>query len=159
MKRLEGYVQQVQEQSRWCWAAVACSIAEYRGRHDWVQCTLAREILDRVGCCADPSVCNVTASLQTALARANSLAEARSGPVELETLQGQISSDLPVGIRLEREDGTAHVMAIVGFDDGIGADCVLTILDPWSGLDHASYGALTAGLYSHGEWSHTYFTT
>lgn len=158
MKQLEGYVQQEQQQPLWCWLAVACSVAEFRERSGRFQCLLARDLLMRSNCCAHPSACNETGSLGDALQRTGGLAEPPHAPVELETLQRQINFNIPVGIRIERDDGTAHVMVVAGYDDGVGPDCVLTILDPWTGPDEVTYGVLRNSWYRDGRWTHTYFT-
>jgi hypothetical protein len=160
MNFLGNYIQQSQEQTLWCWAAVACSVSDYLGRPQWAQCSLAQEVLERQGCCVRPSSCNAMGSLERALETTESLGESRYSVVELEAIQRQIDVGLPVCIRIQRQDGSAHVMVIVGYDDGVGSDCQLRILDPWPGSDSddVPYGVLRDSFYSGGRWSDTYFT-
>jgi hypothetical protein len=159
MNVLDDYVQEEQKQDLWCWAAVACSVAGYPNGTTWTQCGIAQRVLARQTCCASPSSCNVMDSLRDALAVTDCLGEHQQGPVDLETIRRQIDVRRPVGIRVHRADGSAHVMAIVGYDDGRDDQCMLEIRDPWlARSDTVAYGVLRHGTYRGGHWSDTYFT-
>lgn len=161
MPRLNGYVQERQQQDQWCWAAVAVSVSRFFGRQPQrAQCGLVPLVNTHLGaCCAAPSRCNETGSLREALTVTTNLEREPEGPVALSVIQEQIAAPVsrPVPIRVARSDGTAHVMAIVGFD-GDGPSCQLVIDDPLFGRDRVSYGTLQRELYKGGHWSHTYFT-
>jgi hypothetical protein len=158
MQRVLGYEREDQQQTLWCWVAVACSVAAFRGNDGWTQCKLAGTVLGLHGCCVSPQGCNETGSLAEALDATGTLAEHQPGLVDVGVIQQQINQGLPVCIRVQRFDGTAHVMAIIGYD-GAGESCRIFIEDPWSGRDDVAFGVLRHGEYSYGRWSDTYFTT
>lgn len=156
--RLSTYAVETQVQSLWCWAAVASSVAEFYERRGHQQCLLATKVLRRDGCCTAPSTCNTMASLADALTAVESYAGKSEGTVPLESIQRQIDFKRPVGIRIGRDDGTGHVVSVIGYDDESGDSCTLEIGDPWTGRNFVRYGMLVSG-YGSGRWSHTYFTT
>jgi len=154
-----SYAQERQQQDQWCWAAVAVSVSAFlHPPQQFGQCGVVQKVANLNGCCAAPSSCNVTGSLRNALAFTGNLVQEPSGMVDLPFIQGQIrDAGRPVGIRIARDDNTAHVMAIVGFE-GDGPSCQLTIEDPFFGRDRISYDTLRNHRYKNGRWSHTYFT-
>ena len=157
MRVLDDYAQQDQDQTRWCWAAVACSVADYLRHGNWTQCTLVQAVLGKNGCCSQPKSCNEMDSLADALRATGSLGEHRESAVDLQAVQRQIDLGLPIGFRIVRDDRTAHVMVIVGYDERPGRDCRLEIRDPWDGPDTVPFGVLAGSIYKQGRWSDTYF--
>jgi hypothetical protein len=159
MSHIDDYVQEDQQQPLWCWAAVACSMAAYRHRPEWLQCLLVQKVRDLSGCCGTPSSCNDTGSLKEALQHTMCLASHLPTRVGLSDIQGQIGSRRPVCFRIGRPDGTAHVAVMVGHDGETGDNCRLDILDPWTGAHTVEYGVLRDVGYAGGSWSDTYFVS
>lgn len=156
-KIISDYRQEDQEQTNWCWAAIAVSIAAYFERGTWKQCAIVRDVTGKTNCCVSPGNCNVMWSVGEALRHAQCLAEHRTSPVAIDTLQRQVDFGNPVVIRLENMEGLAHVSTIVGYGPDQGDLCELTIIDPWRGVEKVRYGNIRNSTYR-GSWTDTYFT-
>jgi hypothetical protein len=156
---LHDYRQEVQKQTEWCWAAVACSVASYPNGSNFTQCGVASAVLQSPNCCPRPSACNTMHSLGAALKVTGSLAIHVPSQIQLDAIRSEIDERRPVCFRIGRTDGTGHVAAIVGYGDDPEERCPLAIRDPWYEPSLVPYGVLREFGYLEGAWTDTYLTT
>lgn len=124
-----------QEQTSWCWAAVASAVSALRhgGSHPR-QCDIAALVLNAANCCSHPHLNNVTARLEDAL-------RAVSVPAVLQPSQnlsphlvvGEIvGRQVPIGARIrDMANGQAHFVLVVGCDP---ATHDVVCADPWGAV-------------------------
>lgn len=163
---LHGFVLEYQQHDKWCWAAVAVSIAHFfRTPVRRTQCELADLLKPPGNCCSDPvpSHCNDTESLITATAKAGVPVVGVHGVPSVETIHTDISNDLPVGWLCEWDTYTVHFAVV----DGIQPSAVthVDVVDPafgWSNvalLDLIEGRYMPSGATAAGGWTDTYFTS
>lgn len=131
----------VQEQTSWCWTAVALSANQHRHatQPDWqgptglTQCQIAHAQFPDMDCCgsgaADESRCNVWGKLSIALETAGlaprHIEENNAAP-RIEECQEEISNGRPVIVRVREDDGSVHFIVIYG----VGPNDHFAIWDP-----------------------------
>lgn len=124
-----------QEQTSWCWAAVASAVSAlvHGGIHP-SQCDVAGLVLHSSNCCSHPHLNNVTAKLDDAL-RAVSVPAVSQGADSLSfpIVIGQIiDRQVPIGARiLDTTNGQAHFVLLVGCDQ---ATQDVVCADPWGAV-------------------------
>jgi|SRR5215471_15625682 len=155
MKQLV-FVMQRQERNNWCWSAVATSIALFRSAASgWTQCKLATAELGQGNCCA-AGTCDTDWFLNRALNRTGNLRAFSSGAESLASIQSEIDSDLPLGVRIQWRGQGGHFVAITGCDT---INNLVTVSDPLEDesvtLDYDRFVSSYEGI---GSWSHSYFT-
>src|SRR5215469_16993742 len=110
-----------QEQSNWCWDAVAVSVDHYFDPHSTLtQSSLATKVLG--------SNQNEPADLATALGAVQKL-NTVEGPLSFAQIQHQLDQRLPVCVRIVWNEGGAHIVAITGYDNS-GGVLKLYVSDP-----------------------------
>ena len=120
-----------QEQTHWCWAAVAAAVgAHVTGTGPVRQCDIAAVVLNAPNCCANPGASNLSAGVEDALAAVQVGARVlTSAGFEFSHLvQEVVHRRLPVGARVVDTNGVAHVVLLVGCDQV--AETVVCA-DPW----------------------------
>lgn len=157
-----AYVQQTQLQFNWCWAAVAASTSGfYDPASTWTQCDLVNEEQGLVDCCLNgaSAACDVPWYLHLALTRTGNL-RARWGSFATEQeIRDEIDAARPLCVRIGWSGGTGHFVVIAGYDvDIVTGELILTVHDPFSGLNTLSYDELRLSYLNDGTWSHSYFT-
>lgn len=150
----------LQEQSNWCWAAVAAAVAGYYGTNVKSQCQIVSALLPDApagGCCADGSIsaCNQQSQLLEALKYVHHLWEHGSEDEELapETLQAEITAGHPVGIQITWRDAGRHFIAATGCKSE-----VIDVRDPLYGPTATPYETLVGDYLGQGSWTRTYRT-
>jgi hypothetical protein len=175
-----------QERDKWCYAAVAVSIAKYYDeKSDWAQCMLASENLSDVEkktsknyCCDNPEDedCNTEGFIynidtqQGALVTTKNFGQWIKGPAEALPIYVEIRSGRPV-IALHRykiqvdPDNVVelgHFTVISKYDHMWQAELMLYIQDPWDKLgfkdNSISYEKFKTYWAYDGIWTYTYFT-
>ncbi len=150
---------QHQQQTNWCWAAVAVSVSlYYNSASGWTQCSLANAELGQTTCCANGSTaqCNQPWYLDRALTRTANLSSWVSGSVGLSTVEQEVDAARLVGVRIGWSGGGGHFVVIEGYQEN-GAGYVY-IEDPWYGASYVGYDTLRTAYQGSGSWTHTYYT-
>src|ERR1017187_4407865 len=123
---MPDFMMQQQQETEWCWAAVAVSIHQFldpASAGEWTQATLATAVLRQeeqippgVDCSLNPELCNLPANLDHALKIAvNLLVFDPNHNLPFENLQQWIDRKLPVCARIVWDDGGAHFIALDGY--------------------------------------------
>jgi Papain-like cysteine protease AvrRpt2 len=147
-----------QEQTNWCWSAVAVSIARYFSpATTWTQCSLARAELGKQTCCTQGNgECDEPWYLERALARVgHSNGGAAAGVAGFAALASEINSGRPLGVRIGWYGNGGHFVVVEGYS---ASDQMLNVEDPNEGPQHMSYDTLINDYPGGGAWTHTYRT-
>jgi len=160
MKMLK-FVMQTQEQQQWCWAAVAVSIGNFYGGHQWNQCSLVNSVLGCNNCCTDPcpGCCNIPWRLERALITVGHLSAVESGAKSYLITRAEIDSERPLCARIGWDGGGGHFVIIMGYLEGNDGDEFLHIWDPKSGKSIVTMDEFTRRYKGTGSWTHSYFTS
>lgn len=149
---------QHQQQTNWCWAAVATSVALfYQPASTWTQCAVANGELGRTDCCGSGASgpCNVYGFLNTSLTRVGHLDHMTGSSSTFAQVQTEINGGRPLCARTAWSGGGAHFLAIIGyrrFNDMLAVD------DPWYGKSDVAYATFLSSYKGTGSWTHSYFT-
>lgn len=161
------FAMESQQQTNWCWAAVAVSVATFYGTTQpssspWTQCALANAELNQTACCANgaSASCNKYWTLDTSLTQVGHLAAPTIvGTIPPADVEVEMAGNRPVGARIGWYGGGAHFVVISGYDDSSGTAAV-DVEDPYYGpsvlLDFNTFS--TAYQSGAGQWTHTYLT-
>jgi len=172
------FTMQIQEETYWCWAAVAVSINAFLNPPPatqlatWTQPTLATQVLATqlyppVDCANDPNQrCDRPARLDVALTITQNLRPSGAlfgEHLTFESLQSWIAAQLPVGARIQWCGGGAHFIALYGCKVSSSGRQFVYVLDP-SPTANASpgcwdYDALVEDYEQAGFWDDTYLVT
>ena len=164
-----------QQHSNWCWAAVACMVADYydgiggsSSSGNCQQCVVVNTAFERSDCCdSSPfdayTVCNQPWYLNISLGIVGHLNTWFGGMLDYSGIQDQINRCRPFGIRLDY--GTwGHFIAAFGFEVSYEGGFGIYISDPWPEAGGYTYSqvlnesaAYPITEYAAG-WSHTYLT-
>lgn len=158
-----GFNIEMQEQTQWCWAAVAVSVARfYQPSNTLTQCRVANMVLGTNGCCSNPGPCNIDNYLEDALGAVAHYRDIEPEPLPFSDVNGEITSDRPLGCRIGWFGGGGHFVVIHGASvDGSGAAVKrwVAIADPLYGPSDYLIQKFTSGYRQDtGEWTHSYFT-
>jgi hypothetical protein len=152
-----------QQQTNWCWAAVAASVSSYYDAASaWSQCSVANSSLPRSDCCgqgaADPTKCNRAWCLGKALNSTSNLAQMLSRRLSLAEIRTDLARNSPVGSRVEWPGGGGHFQVIIGWlvsDDGTE---YIDVSDPWYEDSQVAFSEFAESYQLRGEWTHSYLT-
>ena len=152
------FTMQPQSHTRWCWAAVAASLAAYFSRRaetacPWTQCTVANAALARADCCTETQACNVDAHLADVLGAIDLSPQRIPNPVPLEDIQRELDAARPVCLHIDWGNGSGHFIATVGYH---GEPPMLAIEDPYYGSLDVDFDTFRQA-YRGGTWDHTYY--
>lgn len=150
---------QRQEQSQWCWAAVAASVSQYYDpAGEWTQCQLANVELGQQTCCLNGATraCNRPWRLDSALQRTDNLNRMTSNVSTLTEIHGEIDSSRPLALRIGWQGGGGHFVIVIGYS--AGTDPLLSIEDPLRGRRDITYSTLQTAYEGAGTWTHSYYT-
>ncbi|SOD03873.1 Papain-like cysteine protease AvrRpt2 [bacterium JGI 053] len=147
--------------SRWCWAAVAVSVARfYDAGTSWTQCRLADMELGRSDCCGagGKGPCNVAGFLHTSLARVGHLDYWTGAAASFATVRVEVDQGNPFCARIAWNQGGAHFVAIFGYTEGgVTADAgLVSVADPWYGNSDVAYTEFRERYRGSGTWTHSY---
>jgi hypothetical protein len=156
------FVMESQQQTQWCWASVASSVARFFGTAGpsgsaWTQCQIVGTALG-VDCCQDTTgTCNRDGQLDNALQIVGHwVPPVLPAPQPYTYIEGQLSIQRPVPVRIQWYGGDGHFVVLGGCDDTSGTQMV-DVEDPWYGPSTYSLdGFATAYQSGAGGWSHVY---
>lgn len=173
--RVLTFVMQPQQESEWCWAAVAVSINAFldppsNAPPTWTQASLATQLLAQVlqwsppvNCDMDPrQQCDQPAGLDVALGITKNL---RQGGAKFNTyldfasIQCWIDQQLPVGVRIVWPEGGAHFVALSGYVVFSSGEQKVLVQDPLYGPSVQDYSSLQGQYIYQGTWHDTYLVT
>ena len=172
-----AFIMQSQDETDWCWAAVAVSINAYLdppadplGGPTWTQPSLATQVLAEelqwnpaVDCSADPTqACDRPAGLDDALSVTGNLMPDgyRSNCfLDFASLQAWMDQQLPVGARILWPGGGAHFIALSGYQVFASGEQKVVVEDPLYGPSIQDYSSLRGQYVYSGSWNDTYLVT
>jgi hypothetical protein len=164
MPKRIGFTMQSQQQTEWCWAAVAASVASYFNSAGpsggpWRQCEIVSNVRKDATCCKDgtTSNCNHDDYLESALTVVNHLAgPVNSGAMPYGDILHAIDGNKPVALRMGWYGDGGHFIVLDGYDDSGGSQ-IVDVEDPWYGPSTYDYTQFCTGYQSGtGKWTHTY---
>jgi hypothetical protein len=155
-----GFDVDSQEQTHWCWAAVAVSVARhFDSATPWLQCALVNAELQQTSCCEEggsPS-CNVDGYLDLALKRVAHFRAMRTGVIDFSEALSEIGASRPRCARIVWTEGGGHFVVVLGVRQ-TGDNRVLRIGDPWHGTVEEGWTEPPTPYLGDGSWTHKYFT-
>ena len=144
-----------QEQSEWCWAAVAASIDNYfNPKSPRTQCKIASLVIGQD--CCDEADCNQLETLIDALKDIHYLSRTIVGTVSFEEIQKEINRRRPVCARIEWTGGGAHFVVISGYEVLPSGARHVYIDDPFNTPSIVDYDEFKTAYCGDGEWKDTY---
>jgi Papain-like cysteine protease AvrRpt2/Repeat of unknown function (DUF346) len=152
------FTMQHQQQTNWCWAAVATSVSLFCDpASTWTQCTVANAELSRTDCCGDGASgpCNVYGFLDTSLTTVGHLDHWTGSSSTFAELRTEIDAGRPLCARTAWSGGGAHFLAIIGYRI---LQEMLAVDDPWYGKSDVSFATFGSSYQGTGTWTHSYFT-
>lgn len=152
------FTMQHQQQTNWCWAAVATSVSLfYDPASTWTQCAVANAELGRDDCCGAGAggACNVYGFLGSSLTTVGHFDHSTGSTSTFAEVQTEIDGGRPLCARTAWSGGGAHFLAIIGYR--ILGD-MLAVDDPWYGKSDVSYATFGSSYQGSGSWTHSYFT-
>ena len=153
---------QQQQQTQWCWAATATSVALfYNAASTWTQCTVVNAELGRTDCCTNPASgdCNKPWTLSTTLTRVGHLASFTTGSTSFADVRTEIDNGRPLGARISWSGGGAHfsVIACYTWNSLLGLESV-QIEDSFYGTSVWDYDVFCTAYQGSGSWANSYRT-
>jgi hypothetical protein len=162
--QLLDFTMQPQDQTNWCWAAVAASAdAFFNAVSAQSQCAIANGELGRTDCCGGGAAgpCNVYGLLASALTRVGQLwLWGYKKTATLPQIHSEIDGSYPVCFRTASAGGGAHFIAVVGYLPGsetISGSEFVAVEDPWWGSSDLPYDQLLMD-YRTGVCTDTFYT-
>jgi hypothetical protein len=151
-----NFVMQHQQQTNWCWAAVAASVsAFFNPNTNWTQCGIVNAEFGRNDCCTQGSStnCNRPWYLDRALTRTGNLRSWSSGAGTLADIMQEINASRPLCARIGWSGGGGHFVAIDGYNRDLG---MIAVDDPWFGASDVVLSTFQTAYQGSGSWTHTY---
>jgi hypothetical protein len=153
------FTMQTQQQTQWCWSAVATSVDRfYTATSTQTQCALVNAELGQTTCCTNggSTACNQPWFLDRALTRVGNLDRVTSGTATWAQIRAEIDAGRPLGVRIGWSGGGGHFVIIEGYTEAGGL--FLRVEDPWFGTSTVTDGTLRTAYQGTGSWTHTYYT-
>jgi hypothetical protein len=173
---------QRQEQSNWCWAAVAVSVDRYFDQYsDLTQCEVANKVL-RVEpppqgspplptsdcgcccqCCCDPENCDHPAELEIALQQVYKWRNTLNRALTFAEVVREIDRGRPIGVGITWLSGgkngspstTGHFVAIRGYRLLSSGTRQVYVADPLNASGRVDLDEFTFSYYGDGQWTET----
>lgn len=154
------FVMERQQQTNWCWSAVAKSVDDYYARPGvsaWTQCAIVDRELGGPCCGAAgaSAACNVDGPLDNALTHVTRFNKVNAGRATSAEITTELGADRPMGVRVAWNAGGAHFLAVTGFDATTGD---LDTDDPLWGPGHSTLANFPRTYQGGGSWTDSYFT-
>ncbi len=173
--KLGSFIMEPQQETYWCWAAVAVSINAFLNPANfaagWTQETLATALMQKLGnatanCSDDPggNACNQPEPLDVALSITRNLL-LPSGAMfnehlTFESLQNWFTTQLPVAARIKWRGGGAHFIALDACKVTASGRQLVHVQDPNSTASSSAgfwdYDVLVEEYQEAGFWNDTY---
>jgi len=162
--QLLDFSMQLQNQTNWCWAAVAASVGAYfAAAGAMLQCDVANGELGRTDCCGGGAAgpCNVYGLLASALNRVGHLRLwGYKKKATLAQIHSEIDALMPVCFRTASAGGGAHFIAVIGYlpgSAGFAGSELVAVEDSWWGSSDLPYDQVMIG-YRMGICTDTFYT-
>jgi hypothetical protein len=158
---------QHQEQTEWCWAAVAASVQQYfepatEPALELKQCAIADMVLHTNLCCPYPEFCNQPAALETALKKIHKWRKSLNpdpltgpGTLTFAEVQREIDRGRPVCVGIRWYQGGGHFVVIRGYRVLASGAQQLYIADPDNPSNLVDFYEFTNAYYGEGTWNST----
>ncbi len=150
-----AFTMQRQQQSLWCWAAVATSVALYfNASSNWTQCQVAGRTLGR-NCCGPSAVdpCNQTSHLDPALRAVGHYSTMTVGQIGVGALGAQLTAQKPIAARIQWSGGAGHFLAFAGLL--LGSQPYIGVVDPLFGASDVALSVFGGRYQGIGTWNAT----
>lgn len=161
-RRCLCFTMQHQEQTQWCWSAVATSVAHYyNSASTWTQCTLVNAELGRTDCCTSPSSgnCNKPWYLQNVLTRVGHLASVSGGATSFADVCTEIDNGRPLGVRIGWSGGGGHFNILACYTrNPLFVLQSVQVEDPWYGTSVWDYDTFRTAYQGTGSWTDSFRT-
>jgi hypothetical protein len=151
------FVMQHQQQTNWCWSAVAVSVCKFFNPDcSWTQCSLVNAEFERSDCCnnGSSSYCNTIWYLDRVLSRTGNLRSWSSGTASIDNIIEEINSSHPICVRIGWPGGGGHFVAIGGYYSLLR---MVAVEDPWYGSSTIHLDTFISSYKGSGMWTHTYY--
>jgi hypothetical protein len=115
-RALVGFTMPIQDQNKWCWAAVTVAVNRFFDRSSTLdQCHVADHQLGRADCCPKDATCNQAWDLDAALDGEGNLDPPVQGTIPFRQIRTRIGTAArPIACRVEYATGRGHFVAISG---------------------------------------------
>ncbi|HET7230647.1 MAG TPA: papain-like cysteine protease family protein [Longimicrobium sp.] len=151
------FTMQGQQQTEWCWAAVAASVSAYfNPQSTWTQCAIVQS-QQLTGCtdCSTPA-CNQEWYLSWALSQTGNLASTQRSTEPYHIVTGEVNASRPLCCRIAWKCGGAHYVALYGYHT-VRLARYVDVADPLYGESTYAFGVFTNAYQHAGSWANTYF--
>jgi hydrogenase maturation factor len=155
------FIEQLQQQSLWCWDATTVSITQYYDpATTWTQGNLADHVFGQTTCSTNggSSLCNRGSDLGADLTTTNHLSSSFYGPATLDQVMGEIQASRPIGITIQWNGGGEHDLVIDGFDFSDPSSPTIHVQDPWYGPATQNFNTFPSQYWGGATWFSTYLT-
>ena len=150
-----SFQMETQCESEWCWAAVSTSVDHYfQPGSTLTQCEIASQVMLE-DCCTKPR--NEAEMLQDALDAVGRLGTIM-GRLTFEQLQAEINAKRPVCVRIAWFGGSAHYVALSGYDVLSSGVRTVDVADPFYPDSTEDFDLFPSAYHGGGEWTATFFT-
>lgn len=149
---------ELQEQTNWCWSAVATSTARYYDpQSTWTQCAVVNAELGVAMCCENggDAACNQPWYLDRALGRVGRFGVMANSKATWEAVTHEIDERRPLGVRIAWNGGGGHFVVVSGYETGAET---IDVRDPWFGDSSVSHAVFPDTYQTGGSWTHSYTT-
>jgi hypothetical protein len=155
---------QKQDQSEWCWAAVALSIEKYfNSKATLTQREIAQKVLETKSSATDYSndvvAWNVPAKLSDALRVIGRLRGNPAGRVRFEEISQEIDARRPVCARIEWQGEGSHFVVITGYEVLRSGARHVAVADPQYPGSMMDFEEFQDSYHGDGKWVETFFVT
>jgi hypothetical protein len=151
---------QPQEQSEWCWAAVAQSLDQYFNPNlKRTQCQIATLLFSPTKCCDDAEKCNLPKKLIDVLRKINRFRSTSPRALLFEEVTPELDGGRPVCARIKWNDGGAHFVVITGYEVLQSGARHLEVADPFYPSAILDYDEFANNYHGDGVWTDTYLVT
>jgi Papain-like cysteine protease AvrRpt2 len=151
-----------QQQSEWCWAAVAVSIDKYFSPNSTrTQCEIAGLVLGSGNACCNNAGanCNHPATLVAALQKIYRWSRTIDRPLRFEEIRQELDARRPVCARIQWKGGSAHFVVLVGYDVLQSGARHVVVEDPLNPSSTIDYDEFKTAYYGDGTWVDSYLVT
>jgi hypothetical protein len=152
-----SFQMETQCESEWCWAAVSTSVDHYfQPSSTLTQCEIASQVMLE-DCCLKPRLHDEAEMLQDALDAVGRLG-ATKGRLTFEQLQAEINAKRPVCVRIAWFGGSAHYVALSGYEVLSSGVRTVDVADPFYPDSTEDFDLFPSTYHGGGEWTATFFT-
>lgn len=147
-----------QEQSSWCWAAVATSVATFLNGIAISQQALVSQAfgVDCSGAKGGNSNCDKAWYLDKAFHLLTFKVITRSSSPQLLLVKHEVDAGRPLCAQIAWNSGGAHLATIVGYNIAKDGTEYFQVSDPWYGEKDLPVAEFTQNYESGGTWTHTF---